>query len=489
MKPLRPHQANAIADLRRSLMAGKRRPLLVAPTGAGKTMIAASIVDGALRKGNRVLFVVPALSLINQTVNAFAAEGIVEVGVMQGYHELTDWTQPVQVASVQTLRNRQMPDCDIAIIDEAHNWFSFYEGWLATAKYPIVGLTATPWTKGLGKHFDSLIVAATTAELIEQGYLSPFKVFAPSHPDLSGVRTLAGDYHEGDLGAAMDKAPLVADIVETWRRRGENRSTLCFAVNRAHAKHLQRQFEVSGYPTGYIDANTPVEAREAISEAFHDGTIRVVVNVGCLTTGVDWDVRCIILARPTKSKTLYTQIIGRGLRTAEGKDHCIILDHSDTTLRLGFVTDLAIDELDNGNPREAKERAEREEPLPKECPACAFVKPAKVSLCPSCGFKPERQSSIECDDGELVEIKRGKAKPTQAEKQEFYSQLIAIQRGRGYASGWVANQYRKKFEVWPRGLVDVPQQPSPEVLSWVKAQTIRYAKGREKANAQPSYVP
>jgi superfamily II DNA or RNA helicase len=384
--------------------------MLQAPTGFGKTLLSAAIVERALAKGKRVLFVVPALSLINQTVEAFAAEGITQVGVIQGVHELTDPTQPVQVASIQTLTRRKMPDCDLALVDEAHKLFDFYGKWFAEAEHPIIGLSATPWAQGLGKLYDDLIVASTTSELIEMGFLSPFRVFAASHPDLSGVRTVAGDYHEGDLAEAM--SPLVADVVETWKKRGENRPTLCFAVDRAHAKKLQQMFEASGVCTGYIDAYTPLDEREVIAARFHAGEVKVVCNVGCLTTGVDWDVRCIIMARPTKSEMLYTQIIGRGLRTADGKQDCLILDHSDTTLRLGFVTDIRHERLDDGTARRSSWN-ERDEPMPTECPSCSFVKPPKIHICPVCGFKPERQSQVECEDGELIEIRGRNRKPTQ----------------------------------------------------------------------------
>jgi superfamily II DNA or RNA helicase len=167
--------------------------MLQAPTGFGKTLLAAAVVDGARRKGKRVIFVVPALSLIDQTVQAFGEEGIVEVGV--GFHELSDFNQPVQVASVQTLMRRKIPAADVVVIDEAHRWFDFYGKWMSDpewAKVPFIGLSATPWTKGLGKHYDDLLIAATTRDLIDAGYLSQFRVFAPSHPDLGAVRTVRG---------------------------------------------------------------------------------------------------------------------------------------------------------------------------------------------------------------------------------------------------------------------------------------------------------
>ena len=226
-------------------------------------------------------------------------------------------------------------------------------------RVPFVGLSATPWTKGLGKHYDDLIVAATTAELIDKGFLSPFRVYAPAHPDLSAVKIVAGDYHEGQLSEAMSQPVLVADTVSTWLRLGEDRPTLCFAVDRAHARRLADEFEAAGVPTGYVDANTPADERERIGQRLREGQIKVVCNVYCLTTGVDWDVRCIILARPTRSEILYTQIIGRGLRTAEGKSDCLILDHSDTTLRLGFVTDIHHETLDDGQHRKSSAQARR----------------------------------------------------------------------------------------------------------------------------------
>ena len=137
-------------------------------------------------------------------------------------------------------------------------------------------MSATPWTKGLGKHYDDLIVAATTSELIDKGFLSPFRVFAPAHPDLSGVKIVAGDYHEGQLSEAMSQPVLVADTVSTWLRLGEDRPTLCFAVDRAHARKLADQFEAAGVPTGYVDANTPADERERIGRRLREGQIKVV---------------------------------------------------------------------------------------------------------------------------------------------------------------------------------------------------------------------
>lgn len=458
--------------------------MVQAPTGFGKTILAAHIVRGALDKGNRVCFVVPAISLIDQTVRSFHADGIEAVGVMQGIHELTDSRQPVQVASVQTLMRRRRPDVNLVIVDEAHRWFDFMGEWMAEwDAVPFIGLSATPWTKGLGKHYDDLIVAATTEDLIRDGYLSPFRVFAPSKPDLSGVRTVAGDYHEGDLAEVMNQRALVADLVTTWLQRAEGRPTLAFGVDRAHAKAIQADFQAAGISCGYIDAFTERPEREAIARAFNGGELQVVANVGCLTTGIDWDVRCIVLARPTKSEILFTQIIGRGLRTAPGKQDCLILDHSDTHQRLGFVTEIQHAKLSKGERAESAERAER---LPKECPSCKFLRPAGVATCPACGFKPEPRNTVEQIDGELEELVRGQKKlnrivPPES-KAAFYGELRWIARERGYSDGWVSNQYRNKFGVWPNAYKgEAPVEPSPETRSWIKSQMIRFAKRRTAA--------
>jgi superfamily II DNA or RNA helicase len=490
---LRDYQNGAIDKLRASLGAGNKRPVIQAPTGSGKTVIAAALVRMAREKGKNVIFTVPAISLIDQTVERFAQNGILSVGVMQGAHELTDIDQPVQVCSVQTLARRKIPQADLVIVDECHVRFKLYDQWMndpAWASVPFVGLTATPWAKGMGSagRWDDLIVATTTDELIKNGSLSDFKVFAPAHPDLSGVKTVAGDYDLSGLNSVMDKSALVADIVSTWLQRGENRQTICFAVSRVHAKHISDQFVAAGVGSEYMDAFTDNSDRREIFDRFKSGQTKIICNVGVLTTGFDADVRCIILARPTKSEILYTQMIGRGLRTAEGKDHCLVLDHSDTTLRLGFVTDIKHDKLDDGRASVAEKK--KPERLPKECSACSFVKPIGAKKCPACGFEPTATSSVEVEDGELHEITRGKKQKIEAydfkAKRQFYAEVALHAKLRGYKEGWAYWAYKDKFKESPeRYLVfssekNPAQMISPETEAWIRYRNIRKAKANEK---------
>lgn len=344
-RTLRTDQTEAIGELRSAVGGGKRRICMQAPTGMGKTVIASAIVESALAKGKKVLFTVPAISLVDQTVQMFASQGIWDVGVIQASHHMTDGTQPVQVASVQTLMKRTLPQADIALIDECHKWFSFYEKWLAKdhtpawANIPIIGLSATPWTKGLGSWFDHFYRAATTQEMIDAGHLSPFEVYSPTHPDLSDIKTVAGDYHEGQLSARMSTPKLVGDAVETWQRMWGKDRTLVYAVDCAHAKHLQEKFTAAGLRFGYQDAFTKDGERAQIKRAFHSGELQGVINIGTLTVGIDWDVRCLSMNRPTKSDMLFTQIIGRALRLAppgtDPKEFALILDHSNNHNTLG----------------------------------------------------------------------------------------------------------------------------------------------------------
>lgn len=387
---------------------------------------------------------------------------------------------------MQTLMRRTPPPADVVLIDEAHRWFEWYGKWFAHPdwqKTRWVGLSATPWTRGLGKHFDELIVAATTGDLIEKGHLCPFKVMAPSHPDLTGVKTVAGDYREDQLAAIMGDAKLVADVVDTWREHGQDRPTFCFAVDRAHARKLAEAFAAAGVATEYMDAFTSREERLEIRGRFHSGETRIVCNVGVLTTGIDWDVRCLSLARPTKSEILFCQIVGRGLRTAPGKLDCLILDHTDTHLKLGMVTDIHHASLDGGTERK-KAPGVPEERLPRECPSCRFLMAATSIECPNCGFVIRKQSMVVSAPGNLTWLERrsaGRADRTNG-ALSFVAELYGYAHLHGKSGSWVQAMYKNKFKTWvPAQWQGVtPIQPSPETIAYIRSRNIAWAKSREK---------
>lgn len=488
-------QQLALDDLKQSLRTGHRRPLLQLSTGGGKTVIAAHIVAGALAKRKRIAFTVPLLNLIEQTFERFVENGIEpgDMGVVQGDHEWRRPHAPVQICSVQTLGRRGYPDVDIVVVDEAHLNHKAIDQWMAEQPEMIfIGLSATPWTRGLGKKYDDLICPITMAELIARGRLSKFRVFAPSHPDLTGVKIIAGDYHEGQLSERVNRPKIVADVVCNWVDKAEGRPTLVFAVDRAHAEALHDQFRSVGVVSEYVDANTTREERTAIGKRFNNGDVQVICSIGTMTTGVDLDIRCIVFARPTKSEILFVQCIGRGLRVADGKDYCLIFDHSDTHLRLGMVTDINHESLsvakqgEGGGDPDRKTKVD----LPIDCPTCTYLIPARVRECPNCGFMRKRFSTVQAEEGELMEIGairksalKNNREMSWDEKAQFMAELKGYARENNFKEGWPAQKYKSRTGVWPndpRVRYVNAKTCTPAVRSWIRSQNIRWAKGNQK---------
>lgn len=479
-RELRPHQQAAIDGLRREFMQGHRRVVLQAPTGFGKSLTAAKIIESSLSKGNRILFTVPRLSLVGQAINEFEREGVRHIGVIQADHPRTDASAPVQVATVQTL-TRRMKDTkpfDLVIVDECHEDHKaiaeMMDRWVSAR---FIGLSATPWTQGLGLRWQGLVQAATIGTLIEAGYLSKFTVYAPDVPDLTGVKVRAGEYAESDLQQVMGEAKLVANIVHTWLSKGEDRPTLVFGINRAHAFMLQQQFIKAGISAGYVDCDTDMVERAHLARQFKDGEVRVACSVRTLTTGVDWPVSCIVDAAPTRSEMLHVQKIGRGLRVNPGTEDCVILDHAGNSLRLGLVTDIYHDELDKTRkgekPKEVKVR------LPKPCEACGVLHTAPK--CPECGTERKKPSGyVETVEGELVEFGKGKKTPTKAEKQAFWSMALWLDDDRGKGGRLAKGLYKGKFGIWPKDLSHQRKYPDQAFWNYEKSSRIAYAKRMEK---------
>lgn len=463
-RPLRLYQSKAIELLRHSLRTGHRRPILQLPTGAGKTRIAAEIINKALIKENRAIFVIPRLVLIEQTVAAFEREGIWNIGVIQGQNFRTNPNAPVQIASEQTLRRREIPPADVVIIDECHIRSEAINGWIAEPEWqgiPFIGLSATPWAKGLGKTYDDLLMPVSIQELIGDGYLSTFRVFAPPAPDLTNVRTVSGDFHETDLSDVCDTKELVADIVKTWFEKGENRPTLCYGIDRKHAQHLEERFAEAGVRVEYIDCDVKMYDREEIFERFRAGETKIISNVATCDTGLDLpSVSCVIDARPTRSRIRFVQTIGRGLRPAEGKDHLIVLDHAGNHRRLGLITDIGCGELDDGENGRAYDRDGRVAvPTIKLCPDCNCVLPPRARECPACGFVILAVTPIVERIGELVElgcIDPGGSGVTNAIKRHWYGAFLWICDERGKSRGWAFHLFLEKFKEKPHGIGETP---------------------------------
>ncbi|MBK5913781.1 DEAD/DEAH box helicase [Rhodocyclus purpureus] len=499
---LRPYQERGIQAMREAMAGGCRRVLFYCPTGGGKTVVAEAMITRFVERhpSKRVLFIANRKQLVAQASAHLTRAGI-EHGIMQG--ENTRFSgERVMVCSIDTIAMRGIPD-DVAllIIDEAHAVAGSAKFKSLLFRYnavPVVGLSATPFSAGLGQHytelggplFERLVVGATIRELIDLGNLVDVECYAPSDPDLTGVKTQRGiggelDFNERQLAEAVDKPSLVGDVVNHWLRLAKGKPTVVFACNIAHSQHLTAAFNAAGVPAAHIDYHHDDEERAAILDAFNRREIMVLSNSALLAEG--WDAphaECMILARPTKSLIRFIQMAGRVLRPFPGKEKALLLDHSGSVVRLGFPTDDLPLELDDGKPRQSGGKQERKKSEPKPCPKCKFVRPAGVHVCPSCEFAPQRQSDIEVEDGELVKLDRRKKPATKDAKQHVYSQLLFIEHQRKYRHGWAANQYRSIFEVWPRGLNEVTAPPTPEVLNKVKANQIAYAKRREANNAR-----
>ncbi len=476
---LRDYQIEAVIATRAAYLAGKRSVMLQLPTGSGKSVIAGHMIQKAVEKGRRVCFVVDRLELINQMSEHLDSLDI-DHGVIQGHHERFKPSQAVQVASIQTLARRKVEPFDFYVFDEAHSFHSSHGRLMDTNHQArFLGLSATPFARGLGRYFNALVAGPSTSDLIRGGYLVPFHVYAPSEPDLTGVSVVAGEWKEDELAEACDKPSLVGDIVQTWLTQGQDRQTICFAVNRAHSDHIREQFATVGVSVAHLDCYTPDEERRRVIDDFKRGDIRILTNVGILTKGFDAPIAsCLIYARPVRSSlALYIQMGGRVLRPAEGKTDAIILDHAGNTLRFGFLTDELPRTLDLGGKPEKKDKKAKEK-QPQKCGSCHYVKPAGVHKCPSCGFAPSVINAVYSEAGELSLVTKT------SDKGRLYQELRGYQAAKGKSDGYIAHLFREMTGVWPSAYRRLPPiDPSPELLRKIQARNIRYAKRMQKQNA------
>lgn len=479
-----------------------RTMLLSASVGFGKTYIAAHITDGFVSRGMRVMFLAPYTVLLDQTATRFVEYGLPadEIGYVWRNHPLYDPEKLIQIASADTLIRRNFPDnLDLLIVDEAHLRRKRLLEIIRDTDIRVVGLSGTPFAPWMGKYYEKLIKPTTMRELINIGDLSPYEFYAPDRPDVSGVKTsnLASygpDYNETQLSQIMGDATLVGNIVRNWLEHGEDRPTVCFCVDVKHANYVTTEFIKAGVNAEVMTADTPHEDRQMIITRFETGSTKVIVNVGVLVAGFDSDVRCIIYARPTKSEIRWVQCLGRGLRTARGKDKCLIFDHSGSVHVLGFPDEIEYDELPDSNDgmkqQQSFRRKEKAEKKPKECPKCHYMKPAGIYVCPKCGFKPLMGENVEVDETRGLSKMDGKEKIyTREEKQSWWSQIKFYQRqraetGKPVSDGWCAHTFKKKFGYWPRNLHDTPQEITPIVSNFIRSKNIAWAKTQAKQNAK-----
>lgn len=445
---LRPYQVAAIEQVRAALKSHARRVVVVLPTGAGKTSVAAEIISSAERKGSRVWLIAHRQELILQA-RARLRQWSIEPGVIWA-QEPMDLERPTQVVSLATLvrrlaDGRVKPDASVIIIDEAHHaTANSYRAVLDLHPEAVVlGLTATPCRAdgaGLVDVFEHLVIGVQPGELVRDGFLVEPTVFAGASPNLGGVHIRRGDFDATELAAAVNGAGLTGKIVETHERRvGRGKRTIAFGVDVEHSQNLAKAFRDAGYRAEHLDGETGAEERAAKLGALRRGEIEVLTNCSLFGEGLDVpDLDAVILARPTKSLALFLQQCGRVLRPAPGKERAVILDHGGNVGRHGWPTADRPWSLEGRKKRDGAGEAPT-----RTCPACEATIPLGSTVCPECGAPLPRVKPTAETDEVLEELRR-----EELEAAKAFAELVRLYERsleRGFRRGWVQHRFREKF--------------------------------------------
>ena len=488
---LRDYQIETLGKVKKAYQEGHRRILLQAPTGSGKTVMAAAIIAGAADKQNSTAFVAHRREIIYQTSETLRNFGVRHGIVMSGEMPTTHFTQVCSVQTLASWMKRKKIGAfwrgGLLILDECHRSLAKSYTDLITPDTLLIGLSATPARtdgQGLGEIYTAMVQAPTISELIAGGHLVQPKYYAPSIPDLTGVRVRMGDYVESDLSSKMDKPKLVGDVVENWGRIADGRKTVVFATNVKHSIHLTDAFLAAGVTAAHLDGSTTREDRQQILRDFKVGTIQVLCNCQVLTEGWDQpDVSCCVLARPTMSISILLQMVGRALRPAEGKPDTLILDHAGAIHEHGFAEEFDDWNLEGAatvnNAKAERDKKEAKVMVCKNCSA-SFT---RSRVCPLCGTAIETYGQpVAFMPGDLGIVEADKTvtkkKHTTQEKARWLGELQQYAQDRGKRAGWVAHTYRAKFGVWPRIEPSPAPEVSPEVMAYIKSRNIAYAKSR-----------
>lgn len=502
-KPLRPHQVQAVTDIRSSLASGNRRVVYQCPTGGGKTRIIAELVRLARKKDSRVVLLAPRRELVYQIQGALKSEGVSAGIIMAG--EPRSLYAEVFVCSFDTLHARaiqrdkiKLPRADMVLVDEGH---------LAVAdsrreileSYPDcrhILFTATPARgdgRGLCEVADDLVLGPSIRELVDQGFLLPLRYYAPSKPDLKQAKlNRQGDYQVKGIDKVMNRPALVGDIVGHWEELARDRSTVVFCCTRAHSRHMTEEFQRRGYRAEHLDGETPAPERAAILARVDSGETQILCNVFVASYGLDIPrLSCAVVARPTKDLTLYLQTIGRVMRPFEGQVDGLVIDHAGCVEENGLAEDFHPWSLDGKEKIKDRMQAAKEsgsEPKDITCQQCKHVFRSNRT-CPKCGHQVIAPTEkIPVHEAKLEEVKRSDedsaAKRNRTTPSERKAQMFAeMQRygmDKGKAPGWAAHTYRAMFGVWPNAHKDVRPAPSvgPEVSGFIRHRNIAYARRR-----------
>jgi superfamily II DNA or RNA helicase len=405
---LRPYQEEAV-DKCRNAAFEHGRVLLQLPTGGGKTTIAAEIIRLSISKKKSVLFLVHRRELIHQAYERFTGFGM-DCSVILSKDKRCDSEKNVQIGMVQTCVRRkkymQSISPDLIIVDEAHH--AVAKSYITLLKMYsqayVMGLSATPYRsdgKGLGAIdgypvFKSLVKVETTKSLIKNGYLSDCEIWSPGKLDFSKIGKRGGDYKKEEVEKMFLDGELVRELVDHWFDicQGDlfdvKKRTIVFASGVVHSKKIMEEFNRRGVPAAHIDGETKKSDRENIIADLTSGKITVVSNYGVLTEGFDCPaVSCVVLARPTKSASLYKQMVGRALRVYKDKLYATIIDYGKNVQEHFWPTEDPDADLSAGVTEETGKLLWRckiceteNKPGAKQCGGCGYVRGSWA--CPKC---------------------------------------------------------------------------------------------------------
>jgi len=462
---LRDYQSSAIADVTAAHRRGNQGVLLTMPTGSGKTVVFSSIASGLAQANYCTLIVVPQVELVRQTSNKLRMFGCRHGVIAASDGPNPDPTALVQVAMVQTLRNRpraMIREPNYLIYDEAH--LAVADTFAAIRdRYPRarrLGVTATPWRLD-GKPFHDLaseiVAGPSVRDMVARGALVPFRTLSIPLTEFAAKGRQSTEFARSAMAEAYKTNALVGDVIEHYHQLAANRTGIVFAASIDHSRMLTERFIRSGIVAEHLDGTTPMgdrgdgarglPTRIGITERLELGITQVICNYGVLTTGFDCPrVSAIVVARATASKSLWIQMAGRGLRPCPeiGKTDCLILDHGGNARRHGNLDYQHVYTLD-GRDKTPRNAPEPDATRGKECPQCYLFQPVTEPACAQCGHqwqmvltgKPEPRTV----DGQLVDVGSGAApvavRPGEGGKMHNQqSKAAAVERARGWASGW-----------------------------------------------------
>lgn len=457
MISLRDYQLAGVARLRESIKQHKRS-ILVAPTGAGKTRMAIRIMQGAIEQQNRVWFIVHRRELCRQTSTALWEAKVQHGMIMSGKSRSPALAQVCTVVTaanyVEKLTQEMRPK--IIIFDECHRSVSQSYTRIIDAcpDAYVIGLTATPQRtdgRGLVQLYNDMVEVQSMAWLIKNGYLSPYRLIAPSPcPDLSNVRTVKGDYDEKQLEQVMDKPTITGDAIKAYREFANGKRCMVFCVSIKHSEHTCAQYNDSGIKAEHIDGTHSDAQREAVLDRFRNGETLVLCSVQLAIEGLDIPaVEAVQQLRPTQSIIVYLQLIGRGLRVEEGKECLIILDQVNNWLRHSLPDDEREWSLAASKKKNRKQQNEPDIKV-QQCLQCYHVFKKGLSNCPNCGAVIENEGRvIETVEGTLSEVDLSLAKRERKNEQGKARSIddlvkLGIQRGMNKPAAWAAIIYAQR---------------------------------------------